>query len=262
MLDNLIGTLLKSKWTWIAIAILALGIWVYSLYTENQHLRAEKEALQQNIAANSDILTKMIDSVQTLTAAVSSLQKDAEALNVKYVAVKIKYQLAIDTIRILKRSTGNTVVGDSIGVVSFNGTQGIASYIGRTELNMKSRQSNYSLILSFSPIETQSFLFFDELDKLWKIRTISMTRGVNLRGISTIDDETFRKLQSLQQVQDCGRNTFGIGGMVSSDMVFGGIALKLNDWMLTFDYKLFDNHAPDNEQWYNKTMIGVKYWIW
>ena len=43
MFDKLFLTLIKSKFTWIVLAILAVGITMYSLYTQNQNLKSEKK---------------------------------------------------------------------------------------------------------------------------------------------------------------------------------------------------------------------------
>jgi len=253
--------LLLNKWTWIIIAVIAASIYVYGVVQENRELRAENEKRQQNEAAVQDSLFKMKDSVQTLAVKVGNLQSEVGELNGDYVAVNTKYQIALDTIKELRKRGTSKVIGDSIGIVEFHGTKGIATYDVRTEINVKSNENNYSIEIAFADIETQSTLYYDDADKLWKIRTLSLSPGVKLRALSIIDDETYRKIQGLTPIQIKTPSTFGLGGLIAYDRVYGGIVISPSQWMFTVHYKLYDKYL-ENERWSDKIMIGVHYYIW
>ena len=262
MFGTLLSTLLKSKWTWIAIGVITLGIWVYSLYAQNQQLQAEKRALQQNTAFVADSLNKKVDSLQTIAVKVGDIQSKATEWKNKYLAVSTKYQISLDTISILKKRVDSVqVVGDTV-TVPFEGTQGIASYKGQTEANIRTKQGTHSIRIAFSEVETQSVLFYDETAKLWKIRTLSLSPGVKLRGLSTVDDETYRKISSIAQIQDKTPSTFGVGGLFTSDRVYGGLTLSPSRWSFGLYYKVFEKQNLQSQSWSDKILVGVTYYIW
>jgi len=262
MFDKLFLGILKSKWTWIAFAIVAGVIYVNGVIQDNRALRAENETRRQNQIAVQDSLNNMMDSVQVLVVSVRSLQSDATEWKGKYIAVSALYQISIDTIKVLRQFAHSQIIGDSVGIVSFDGTQGIASYNGRTEINMRSGESNYSLALAFGEIDARASLYYDETDKLWKMQTVSLSPGIKLRGISTVDDEIFRKMQGLKQINDKKPSTIAIGGIVAPDRVYGGIVIAPSQWMFSIEYKLFDKVGTTNESWSDKIAIGVHYFIW
>lgn len=264
MFDKLFLTLIKSKYTWIALAILAVGITMYSLYTQNQNLKAEKMKLNQNITAYADSVNKQRDTIQTIAASVQNLNKEKDTWKDKYVAVQNKYDISIGTINVLNDKLQHVnVIGDSIVQVPFSGKEGIASYSGQTSGNVKSQMGKLdSIRIAFDPIDIRSMLFFNDVTKLWEIRTISMTPGVTLRGYSAIDEETFRKLQGVPQLQTVTPHTFAVGGLAAYDRLYGGIILNPSQWAFSLHYKIFDRNAVANESWSNKIMIGVHYFIW
>jgi hypothetical protein len=257
----MIGILL-NKWTWIVVGLIAIVAYGYSLYNQNQELLLEIDKRKQNEAALYDEWTKSKDSVQTLTVRVGNLNKDSISSNDEYIALKTKYQIALTTIEILDRPADTIVVsGDSV-TVPFSGKEGIASYVGSTTANIKTKTGVVSLKLSFSDIETTSELFLDETDNLWKIRTVSLSPGVKLRGLSTIDDDTFRKIRGTPESEDSSLRTLALGGSVNNEQLFAGIVVSPGNWSVIINYKLFDKRQIENELWYDKLQIGVYKYIW
>ena len=263
MFDALFLTLVKSKYTWITLAIVVVGVWVYSLYTKNQQLEAERRTLQQNTAFVTDSLSKMKDSVQTISVKVGNLQIESDEWRGKYLAISTRYQISLDTIKVLKKRVFLAqIIGDSIGIVPFEGMDGIASYKGQTQINIKSGEGSYSIQIAFSDIETQAEMFYDEVDKLWKIRTVSLSPGVKLRGLSTIDNETFRKISEMKEALSKTPHSFAVGGVVATDRVYGGIVFAPSQWMFGVNYKFFDKSSTPGESWTDKIAVSVHYWIW
>ena len=264
MFDKLFLTLIKSKFTWIALAILAVGITMYSLYTQNQNLKAEKMKLNQNITAYADSVNKQRDSIQTIAASVQNLNVEKDTWKDKYVAVQNRYDIAIKNVNVLAESLKHvTVIGDSIVQVPFSGKQGIAAFSGQTSGNVKSQMGNLDFLkLMFDPIDIRSMLVFNDSTKLWEIRTISMTPGVTLRGYSAVDEEAFRKLQGVPQLQTVTPHIFAVGGLATSDRVYGGIILSPSQWSFSLHYKIFDKVGVANESWSNKIMVGIHFFLW
>jgi len=261
MFGTILTSLFKSKYTWIVLGIAIVAGMFYYLYAENRRLEAERQVLLQNNAFALDSVAKMKDSLQTLSVGIANLQSQSDEWKGKYIAISTKYQIALDTIRVLRSTAGHVeVIGDTVAIVEFDTTQGIAHVQGRTEANVVTKTGTYSLNIGFSDIETQSFLFYDEADKLWKIRTLSLSPGIKLRGLSTIDDETFRKIQGVGQEKDKVPSTFGFGGFATYDRVYGGIVFMPSQWMFSIHYKVFDKFL-EQEAWNDRIMIGIHYFI-
>jgi len=261
MIDKLVSVILKNKWTWIIFALIVASIYVYGVIQENRELKAERLKHRQNEIALQDSISKVVDSVQVLAIKVEDLQSESELWKGKYIATSTRYEIALDTIFSLRQQGTTQIVGDSIGVVSFTETQSIATIQCTTEVNVKTKTSTYSYSLMFSPINVKSNLFYDEEDGLWKIRTVALSPGVSLRGLGTIDDETFRKIQGLKPIQPTTPSSFGVGGLFAYDRVYGGVVFSPSQWSFSLHYKVFDKYLED-ERWSDKLIIGVHYFLW
>jgi len=264
MFDKLFLTILKSKYTWIVAAILAVAITIGSLYVQNRDLQAGIQTAKQNYAALADSSSKQRDSIQIMAVAVENLNAQKDTWKDKYVAVQSKYDLSINTINILNdKLTHINVVGDSIATVPFEGKQGIVSYKGQTTANVKSQMGKLDfLTLGMDVVDFESMLVFNDLTKLWEYRTVSLTQGVVLRGHSVLDNETFRKIQGVPQLQTVTPHTFGVGGLATYDRLYGGIVLSPSQWSFSLHYKIFDKVGVANESWSNKIMVGIHFFLW
>jgi len=259
-------SIFKSKVTWIVLAgilLSAVGMYGYNLYRENQELKFQKQIVEQNSLALEDSLTKARDSVQTMTAFVGNLnskngqlEKDKDFWEGKYRATKTDLDIAIATIQ----DSGEahfSLVGDS-AIVEFEGKQGIASYEGKTILNLNTVATDYAINITFDDIAVVSELFKD-VDGMWKTRTTSLTPGIVLRGISTVDDNTLRKLSGVEDRKE-ENHYFGIGLAMNVNYLEAGIRIKPNRWMFGVDYKIADKlKYEDESSWLDKLRIAVFY---
>lgn len=233
--------LIQNKWFWIILLILGFGYWTYNLYAENQRLKYEKAKTEQNVQAEKDLLTKARDSLQTMAASVENLNQKNGTLadennktKNEYRALKARYDIAIANIN--AGGVGKTACTDSVDTVKFSGKKDIASFSGQTITQLKTCTSTWNLDISFDAIDVRSQLYFDETDNLWKMKTISMSPGVTLRGISTIDEETFKKMKGVPNSGDGNSQVLGIGMFVNKHFIAPGFMIKPSRWMFGAHY--------------------------
>jgi hypothetical protein len=255
---------MKNKWFWIILIAISMLSTIWYLYKQNQSLKFEQAKSEQNAAAIKDILYKTRDSLQTMAVSVENLNlkngllaDENNKVKNQYRALRARYDIAIDSINILRGLAYGHMQGDSLAIVTFNGKKSIATYDGETEMNIKTKfsQLNY-LNLSFETIDVRSELYLDEVDNIWKMRTISMTPGIKLRGISTLDDETFKKIKGV--TDDNNTQWFGVGGMFGTNLFAPGIQIKPSRWEFGAHYILLDNTKVLNK-WYDRVIISVHY---
>ena len=265
MIGSLIFSLLKNKWFWIILLAAGLSYFIYNLYMENQRLKFENSKSKQNELAYADSLSRMKDSIQVMTSRVenlnqkiSSTSSENKNLNKEIYALKAKYEIAIDLIDVLNKKVEGYMQGDS-AIVPFEGKENIVTYTGKTIMNTKTKESSYSLKLTFDDIDARSELFLDESDNIWKMRTISMSPGVKLRGISTIDDALFQKLTSVYSNKNVDIKTFGIGGIFGVNLFAPGVQLKFGDWTFGANYILLDNFKT-LEGWTDRVLLTIYFW--
>jgi hypothetical protein len=255
----------QNKWFWVAIIVIAMLGFIYQLYTENQRLKYEKAKTEQNIAAANDALDKTRDSIKILASSVENLNlkngnlaEENKKIKNEYRALKMKYDILIVAIDTMGRGNYTSCENDT-AEVKFSGKKDIAYYSISTKVFLKTCTSTYDFKLVFDPIDVRSELFLDELDSHWKMRTTSMSPGVILRGISSIDEQTFKKLQGVSPPDSNIRSqVFGIGGMFGSQFVAGGIQIKPNAWEFGMHYVFYDN-TKLLTNWYDKLVISVHY---
>lgn len=259
MIIEILLRLLKNPWAWVAILIVGLSIFGYVQYKQVQELKFQKIVLTQNEAALKDSVNRLKDSIQTTTSFIRSLNDKHSKLEKKYVILEANYRTAIDTIRILKEGIA-TMKNDSVAIIPLNGKKSIATYSGNTEFNILSKRYKTTLDLAFDDILTKSEVFLDKQDDLWKIKTYSQTPGVKLIGYSVIDENTLREIKGVST--PCPpQYYFGIGGLVSMNEVYGGILIRPSDWSIGINYKVYDKNDIPNENWQDKIMISLHYFL-
>jgi uncharacterized membrane protein len=256
MFDSVILGLLKNKWTWIILIAIVLGIWVYNLYQENQRLQFQNDVHRQNEQALKDSLDRHKDSIQVLAAKVADLNNESSDWKNKYVAIKTKYEIAIDSL--IDHGDGITETTDSTARVVFAGSRGIATYSGWTLANVKTKESSWDIGITFADILAQSEIFRDKTDDLWKIKTTSMTSGVKLRGLTTIDESILRQIRTIPGEESNSR--FAIGTEVQRDRVYGGLFIRPSNWMFGIQYMLYDNSSKEY-QWNDRVKISIYYFL-
>ena len=265
MIWSLIFNILKNKWFWIILLVSALSYFVYNLYTENQQLKFENAKSKQNELAYTDSLTRVKDSIQVMTSYVEDLNKkvsissnENKKLNKEVYALKAKYEIAIDSIYILNKKVNGYMSGDS-AIVPFEGKEKIVTYVGRTIFNIKSKEGTVSLKLTFDDVDARSELFLDESDNVWKMRTISMSPGIKLRGISIIDENVFRKLSGISSNNINAPKTVGIGLLLGKNIFAPGVQLKFGNWSFGANYIVLDNLKILNG-FQDRFIISVYFW--
>ena len=265
MIWSLIFNLLKNKWFWIISLMLVVSYFAYNLYTENQQLKFESAKSKQNELAYLDSLNKAKDSIQVIASYVADLNQkvlntstENKKVNNEIHALKAKYEIAIDSINILNKKTKGYIIGDSV-IVPFEGKQIIATYTGNTLMNIKTKESTYSLKILFDDIDTRSELFLDESDNMWKMRTISMTPGIKLRGISILDENVFRKISGIGVNKSDKEKIFGIGGIFGKNIFAPGMQLKFGDWSFGANYIVLDNFKV-LEGVQDRLIISIYFW--
>jgi len=256
----------KSKWTWIIVAVIALFTIGQSMYSTYQEALLTTQTLQQNLIAAQDSLTKEKATIQTMTSFIGDLnQKNSdlgdenEKLEGQYRAVKTKLELAIA--RIDSAGDATTACADDSVVTTFSGKQGIASYDVRTVLTLSTCASTYMIGIEFDEISATAELLQDEVDGLWKMKTTSLTPGVTLRGLTTIDTETLRKLRGVG-LKEPERHYFGVGLGINLNYVDAGIRIKPNRWMFEADYRIADKTKQQEESsWIDNLRVGITYFL-
>ena len=184
------------------IIVLGVAIIFGSLYFKEKASHANDNQLNdQKYAGLNDQLNQKADSIQELSIQVAdlNLQKKNEASKKGYwMAIAGEYKGILDSV--FQSGNGNSVASeDSIGKylqVSFGGKENFVTYWGNTKYYpLPSAHSTYSLSLAFDTLDIRSDLIRD-VDKLWKIKTVSNTPGLKLKTYYTIDSTIFAHLNA------------------------------------------------------------------
>jgi hypothetical protein len=262
MITQLLLSILKSKNFWIVLAIIAASIFVYNLWSENQQLKAEKMVITQNQAAMKDLLTAKADSVTMLAVFVEDLNKKTKditdenrKLRNEIKLLKTQYQIVIDSIQILQHPTAE-VVGDSM-YIPILGKQSIVTYEGYAAGNIKTKNTDVNIKLSFQDINAASELIQDETDNIWRMRVFSLTPGIKVKGVTVVDEGTFLKMRGTN-INNKKYNSIGIGGLIGSKLFAPGVEIRYNNWQFGAHYMLLNDFVKDLN-WYDKTLISVHF---
>lgn len=244
-----------KQYLYLFLAALAIGVGykAYDVWNEYQALKVEHQILQQNELALKDSISMQAAKMVEITSYVKNLETKYDKVNKQYTAVKIENSALIDTIKILKKKTESTFTDSSV-TVAFEGKEKIVYYKGSTLSNLKTKTSIYNLVLSFDTVKTSSFLFRDE-NQIWKIRSVSQTDGVNVLGISTIDDGTFNALQKYSP--PVPPKNLGIGLQFNMNDLYGTIIFRVDSrFYLGGGYKL-----NDQKELKDNVMLNIHYML-
>jgi len=237
----------------LAIVILLSGSWIYSLWQDYQALRFEHQIILQNQQAYKDSLTVIAGKETILVSQVQDLTSENQGLKEEKAALIIKVSILIDSI---KNSGGSTaIITDSSVRVTFTGKKSIVNFTGWTLANLIIPDSSkWDLSLFFDPVETKAVLYKD--DELWKLKTISLTEGIRVKGISILDDDTFAALQKYEPpVQS---KNLGFNVQANTRDIWGGLIIKYNNqWYFNANYRIV-NQQP---KWIDNALVGVSYFL-
>jgi transposase-like protein len=174
------------------LIILILGsimVYYYRLYNKSEeNLKVEKAISKQNKAYWEDIEKQKNDSLQNLAGLVARLNQDNIKTEKKYVLQNTSLQLQIKKLKV----QGNAIPSngeDSLGKyiqVDFKGKKHIISYEGLTKHYFTLNKDTYEIGFNFDPIEVLSE-FYKDIDGIWKVKTNSLTTGIDLKSDYKID---------------------------------------------------------------------------
>ncbi len=239
----------------LILVLAGFGYWIYSQYQDYQKLKLDKQITEQNNQALKDSNNVKSNKITILTTFVFDLKFLHQKDLLKNIALESRISILIDSLKI--RGQAVTVVSDSGDTVKFFGKQGIALFDGFTFLNRNTKISNYSLSLNFpDPILVKSYLFEEDATKLWKIKTESLTEGIKVLGISTLDEETFNRLQKYKQFDESSPSSFGLNLSGSKENVYIGTIFNVyHGWYVDLNYRL--NNKETHNEWFDKMFLGL-----
>jgi hypothetical protein len=240
----------------LAITLYGGGNWVYGLWKNYQTLKFEQQMTFQNQRALEDSLFVLAGKQTIITSQVRDLTVENQELKGKTVALTIKTRVLADSLRRHGRDT-TAIITDSSASVKFSGKEKFANFSGWTSANLKTPTlSTWGLDLWFDEITTKAILFKD-FDDLWKLKTISLTDGINIHGISVLDDNTFAALQKYSP--PVPPKNFGIQFQGNTSDIWGGIIFRYNDrWYFNTNYRVINSQS----KWFENLLIGTSYFVW
>jgi hypothetical protein len=250
-----VGSKLKAYlYIGLAIAVLICGVWVYGMWRDYQILKSEHQISLQNQKALGDSISVQAAKITVITSEVRDLKAENADLKGKNVALQVKNKILVDSIKILGKSTAT--ITDSSVRVPFSGQKNIFHFDGWTLANLRHLElSTWELNGHFDPINTKSVLFKD-VDGFWKLKSMSLTEGIILRGTSDLDDDTFNALQKYSPPAPL--NHFGLNVQANTKDFYGGIIFRYDErWYLNLDYRFMNAQS----QWFDNMLVGVSYFL-
>jgi hypothetical protein len=200
------------------------------------HYELKKELLtaKQNSQFVIDSLNTKADSIQTLAVRVSKLKQASDSM---YTGIIINQEQVIRRLR-ASGSAATTVYVDSTNdtsyTVNFSGDTSIVKFSGKTVAYADTtKPAQWDLDLEFDTLRTTSELVFDKDDDLWKIRTISQTPGLLLRGFGDVDQKLFSKISDIPFDRP---HVFYVGGHADWKTLAPGVALRVGNNLYEVSY--------------------------
>jgi len=160
---------IKIKYVLIITAILLFFVgglvWYVSYLNGIIQDRENTIAVQvQNEAALQDYITMQADSLQDYAINVKNLTTENDNLEYKYILLKNKYKIVIDSLKHhgdgYVDTTGNTII------VRFEGREGKVSYNGHTTYFKLTAEGTYSIEIGIDPLKVESEIYLDKENNL------------------------------------------------------------------------------------------------
>jgi hypothetical protein len=237
----------------LAVVISVALIWAYGQWQDYQTLKFEHSVTLQNTQAYKDSVTVLAGKYTILASQVYNLTAENNDLKGKVIALQVDNQSLITQLN--AHGSGTTALTDTSADVNFKDSVGIAHFTGQTHVDLRSKLSNWNLIMTFDPINTKAVLFKD-VDGLWKLKTTSLTDGVLVKGESSLDDATFAALQKYEP--PVPPKNFGLRGQFTTVDAWGGFIFRYSDrWYIDGSYRVIHPQPKliDNLQ------IGVSFFL-
>jgi len=161
---------IKIKYVLIITAILLFFVgglvWYVSYLNGIIQEREDTIAVQrQNEAALQDYITMQADSLQDYAINVKNLTTENDNLDHKYILLKSKYYILIDSIKVLNQHANVDTSGNTI-IVSFDGREGKVSYKGHTTYFKLTAEGTYSIEIGVDPSKVVSEIYLDKDNNL------------------------------------------------------------------------------------------------
>lgn len=183
---------IKFKYVLIISAVLLflLGgcVWYVNYLNDIIQDRENTIAVQiQNENALHDYITMQADSLQDYAIFVTNLTTENDNLEHKYILIKSKYSILIDSIKVLNAHADVDTSGNTI-VVSFEGREGKVTYKGHTTYFKLTAEGTYTIQIGVDPLKVESEVYLDKETNL--IRNRIYIDGALIDGAKTDIDST------------------------------------------------------------------------
>jgi len=205
----------------ILIVIASLIIYCVILHNKNADLEFQKVSLTQNIAALNDSINVQKGQETILAASIRDLNNNLNKEKNKNKILQAQIDVYVDSL--YKRDSTTFIQNDSLISALFTGKQSIANYELKTWSNLITKKSFYDLTIGFDVIEVDPTIYKDNIDDLWKIRTISKNPNVEVKGYATIDTKMFQIIQNDMPEK---KKWCGIGAIGNANSLYGLLTLE------------------------------------
>ena len=256
MIEFLKKNLKTGFYIGLALIVLFVAKWAYGVWTDYQTLQHEHQMSLQNQQALSDSLNVLASRETVIASKIEDLALKKDTLQHKNTILEIKTKLLLDSLK-KQGKANNTLATDSTVKVTFSSKELFVNFNGWTLANLRDTSlSTWGLEMKFDDIDTRADLFQDPIDKLWKLHTISLMPGVQLKGISTLDEKTYDMLQKYKAPQP--PKSLGLNLQFNTKDCWGGIILRYNEqWYLNANYRVV-NALP---RWTDNLLLGISYFL-
>jgi hypothetical protein len=160
----------KFKYILIITAVILFfvgGLIWYVTYL-NGEIRAKENTIavqRQNSAALAGYISMQADSLQDYAISVTDLTTENDNLDKKYVLLRNRYYILLDSVKVLNESALVDTSGNTI-VVSFEGREGKVTYKGKTTYFKLTAEGTYSIQIGIEPSEVSSEVYLDKESNL------------------------------------------------------------------------------------------------
>lgn len=183
---------IKFKYVLIISAVLlfVLGgfVWYVNYLSDIIQDRENTIAVQiQNENALHDYITMQADSLQDYAIFVKNLTTENDNLENKYILIKSRYNILIDSIKVLNAHANVDTSGNTI-VVSFEGREGKVTYKGHTTYFKLTAEGTYTIQIGVDPLKVESEVYLDKESNL--IRNKIYIDGALIDSATTVIDSS------------------------------------------------------------------------
>ena len=218
------------------LAIVSTIVLLKQLSLTRNKLAAQQDAYNQNAAAYEQLINQKADSIQNLAVMIKDLNAGYTDLKHQYVTIQQSTKLQIDSLRAAGNATATTITDTTSNKyveVSFSGKQGIFQYSGFTRYYLPPSilSPMYSLTGSFLPIQLSNEVYYDNTDKLLKVKTVSLTPEIKLTASTIVDSSVYQNLRGgITKAEQTKASIFpSFGLLLRANLGFGQTNPKLSN---------------------------------